>query len=165
MKNQDSCGPLFKRWVRFLKDKKIYGRYILYIQEANRKKDEVRQVQRYNTWGYWNYTFGDSPITCKPNKIYLSKNDYFKDRFEINSLKELRKHLFDVYVLYSYFESDFWFNTFEEFKKIEERKNPKLPIPRGFRPRHRKFKGKGLREENSPWYSNYYQDKKVLWRR
>ena len=162
MEKQDLCGLLFKRWVRFLKDKKTYGRYLLCIQAANKRKDALCKLyssRGNNIWNDWTY-IGDEIN----KKIYLSKNDYFKDRFEINNLTGLSNHIACLNLYLSYSDSSFLTETYLSFRHIDEKKNPALPVPRGFRKTKRKVHGR-QREDNSPWYNSFYQDKRILWRR
>ena len=168
MENQISCTPLFKRWVKFLKQKNLYGRYILCMHRTNKWKDKLFKNRSENLWGNWTITtsISTTPISVDVRDIYLSKSDYFKDRYNINTLQELRSHLCNVGGYVSYEECIFWVRVYDEFRKAEERTNPVLPVPRSFKNRvGRRGKVKGAREENSPWYTNFYEDRKVLWRR
>lgn len=166
MENQISCTPLFKRWVRFLKQKNLCGRYILCMHRTNRWKDNIFKNRRGNLWTNWTITSSAPIHNVSIRDIYLSKSDYFRERYEVNTLQELRTHLYNLGGYISYEEGVFWMRVYDEFRKVEERTNPILPVPRSFKNRgNQRSKVKGAREDNLPWYTNFYEDRKVLWRR
>lgn len=152
----------YKKWVRFLKKEKLYGRYLLDIQSANRLYDEENRMLRDNH-NIYNFFMSYCVVKRTP---FFSKKDYYDSRFTINSIVELRYHIFNLAFRFNSEESDFLHKALGNFiKLIELEKKNALPIPRSFRAKKSGSRVRGEREENSPWYSNYYQNKKQQWRR
>lgn len=158
------ANDFYKKWVLFLKSKKLYGRYLLDIQSANKIEEERRKTRNTNLW------FDIPTRPCKKREVYLSNNDYFQKRLSIDSIGRLQWHLWDLSTYFTIEESQFLDNIFKFYKgylrrEEEAKKKKELPIPRGFRRKKNKTKVKYSEEENTPWYNSFYQDKKVLWRR
>jgi hypothetical protein len=160
-------NDFYKKWLLYLKSKKLYGRYLLDIQSANRLEEERNQTRNERNANLW---FDILTNPCKKRGVYISNKDYFQKRFSIDSFGSLQWHLWDLSTYFTIEERQFLDNIFKLYKgylrKEEEAKKKKeLPIPRGFRKKKDRIRLKGSSEENSPWYNSYYQDKKVLWRR
>ena len=160
-------NDFYKKWVLFLKSKKLYGRYLLDVQSANKIEEERRQIRNEMNINLW---FDIPTRPCKKREVYLSNNDHFQKRFSIDSIGSLQWHLWDLSTYFTIEESQFLDNIFKFYKgylrrEEEAKKKRELPIPRGFRRKKIKTKVKYSEEENTPWYNSFYQDKKVLWRR
>lgn len=140
-------SDFYKTWVLFLKEKKLYGRYLLDIQTAN--KIYYEGIRCYDLI---------IPRLSWQRTVYLSKIDYFDKRFKIDSFHSLQSHLSHLSSFFTYEEYDFMRKTFLMFRTwvLEEKRNIML------KKKNKMIKKK--EEENSPWYNRYYQDKKTLWR-
>jgi hypothetical protein len=70
----------YKKWVAFLKQRKVYGKYILCIQSAN--KNII--TKQHGMWG--------TPYvsTIEP---FFSKYDYFNERLKIQNIRDLSGHI------------------------------------------------------------------------
>lgn len=158
----DGVSNFYKKWVKFLKSKKLYGRYLLDIQSVNRliqNRDESRRVNR-------NFWFDMPYIICSKKDIFITKKDVFKNRFEIHNFQDLQWHVWNLASYFEEKESSFLYGAYIDYRKfVEDEKKKQFPIPRGFRKKKSKTKVKCSEEENAPWYNSFYQDKKVLWRR
>ena len=66
-------SDFYKTWVLFLKEKKLYGRYLLDIQTAN--KIYYEGIRCYDLI---------IPRLSWQRTVYLSKIDYFDKRFKIH---------------------------------------------------------------------------------
>jgi hypothetical protein len=150
----------YKKWIRYLKENKLYGRYLLDIQSANKLAYE-RKKQRNKHGDAWWVDF--TLCYCSKIDIFLTKADIFKDRFYINDFRTLKEHIWSLCYYFGPKESIFLSDTYKKYCSFVEKN--RLPIPRGFRKKKGRVRLKGSSEENSPWYNSYYQDKKVLWRR
>ena len=160
----DGVSNFYKKWVKFLKSKKLYGRYLLDIQSVNRLI-ENRNKSRcgFSNENFW---FDMSYVICSKKDIFITKKDIFKNRFEILNFDGLQWHLWNLASYFEEKESSFLYGAYREYRKfVEDQKKKQLPIPRGFRKKKSKTKVKCSEEENTPWYNSFYQDKKVLWRR
>ena len=154
----------YKKWIRYLKENKLYGRYLLDIQSANKLAYErKKQINKHNDAWWVDFTL----CYCSKRDIFLTKADIFKYRFYINDFRTLKQHIWDLCCYFGPKESIFLSDTYKKYCSFveEAEKKNRLPIPRSFRKKKDRVRLKGSSEENSPWYNSYYQDKKVLWRR
>ena len=162
-------SKFYKKWVGYLKARKVYGRYLMYIQSANRKIDEEKKRDREyreNREHMWFVEFTWLSYLIENIGPYFSKEDHFQDRFYVNNIRELRYHINTMSFRFPREQSDFLFKTISDFQKLLELEKEKaLPVPRSFRKRPSGHKFRGEREENSPWYNKYYQNKKQVWKR
>ena len=160
-------NDFYKKWVLFLKSKKLYGRYLLDVQSANKIEEERCQRRNERNTNLW---FDISTNLCKKRGVYISNKDYFQNRFSIDNIGGLQWHLWSLSNYFTRDESQFLDNIYALYKnhlrkEEEAKKKNQLPIPRSFRKKKERVKLKGSSEENKPWYNSYYQDKKMLWRR
>jgi hypothetical protein len=143
----------YKKWVAFLKQRKVYGKYILCIQSAN--KNIITKQH-----GMWETTYVS---TIEP---FFSKNDYFSERLKIQNICDLSYHISLLSFKFCGNEYIFLNKIFSDFSKlIEEERKKRLPIPRKFKIKKNSGRAKGEQEENSPWYNQFYQNKKNQWRK
>ena len=154
----------YKKWIRYLKENKLYGRYLLDIQSANKLAYERKKQSNEHSDAWWvDFTL----CYCSKRDIFLTKADIFKGRFYINDFRALKEHIWNLCSYFGAKESIFLSDTYKKYCSFveEAEKKNRLPIPRGFRKKKDRVRLKGSSEENSPWYNSYYQDRKVLWRR
>ena len=106
-------NDFYKKWVLFLKSKKIYGRYLLDIQSANKIVEERCRRRNESDTNLWLDMF---TRPCKKREVYLSNNDYFQKRFSIDSIGSLQWHLWDLSTYFTREESQFLDNIFKFYK-------------------------------------------------
>lgn len=153
-------GIIYKRWVRYLKEKKLYGRYIFEVGNYIRiveKEEEERIACSFNPINFY-YMHYTSSVKMKLENCFIRKNAKHTEKrnFEmlfINVSYDFNLQRLDVYN---------WYSEFQKFIDLDKTNPTGGKLSRKITRANNKVTSYRSKQENeAKWYDKFYDKQPI----